>query len=86
MPFRYFFDHGARWGALGRTGAHRGVPGRSLAVAIITNSTHFSKIIKITYIFAILQLLMDVFLLTLQERMPLSISIKNLFLIFLREY
>ena len=33
MPFRYFFDHGARWGAQGRTGAYRGAQGRSLAVA-----------------------------------------------------
>ena len=33
MPFRYFFDHGARWGAQGRTGAYRGALGRSLAVA-----------------------------------------------------
>ena len=34
MPFRYFFDHGARWGAQGRTGAYRGALGRSLAVAV----------------------------------------------------
>ena len=33
MPFRYFFDHGARWGAQGRTWAYRGALGRSLAVA-----------------------------------------------------
>ena len=35
MPFRYFFYHGARWGAQGRTGAYRGALGRSLAVASI---------------------------------------------------
>ena len=38
MPFRYFFDHGARWGAQGRTGAYRGALGRSLAVAEINCS------------------------------------------------
>ena len=43
MPFRYFFDHGARWGAQGRTGAYRGAQGRSLAVAqksISLNANH----------------------------------------------